>query len=1144
MAYTVGAIEVILRTDLDQFTGGMRRAGDAVDQATNRISRSVRSADQSVQQMQRSLGGVRGNIAFSGLAASALLADNSIKSLRTSMLLLPAAIGGTGLALGIKQLISYADAAAEVRNRIAVVTKAGPERVTVESQIFEIAQRTRTEYTSIAQLYARTAQSAAQLGRSQSDILRFTEAVAKTATISGARREEASAAAIQLAQGLASNRLQGDELRSVLENNVALAKILAEELAGGSVGRLREMGAEGLLSAQAVLDAVLRRQEDINNSFAQMAPTISQGFTVISNALTKYVGDLDRGIGVSKAMYKAMQSIADNLPTLISGFLLLGSVIPGALAGRFIGSASSGARSAAVENFERTAAAARMASTEVERANRHAQAAAKLVASYEDPKTPRIVLASAEATREYNRAVSYLIKTKNDLARAEETLAKAESGSRIGEKRLNAAKTTVDTTKINLPFAKAAVDVAGVKLLASATREAELASASLALAQHNQANAAARAAAANLQLTTAEKSLSAVSIASATSLSLLRNAGTSLFASLGGPWGAALTAITAGFLIYHQRVATAAAETERLKAVLKSLPAETEKVIQAQERAAKGIDARRDIIDAKQTKVDAEKAAGAAASEFFAAFFRLGKPVKVLLEDVFKIDLKHTSIDEALLQMHSAGKVTAEQIDQVVERVKTLAVSGGIDNKKAGELLKAAEAAKAALDSTARFSAELDKLDNRQVNVTFNVKGMELGGLPVIGGPLDQSLAEQATRDSEAIQARINDDLRRIEDGARAEKDILRLQRETRKAEYRAMREEEEKRAARLKYPYLPAEKTDAIARMIVDKELDKPKSKPTAEVDKYAKTMRELGEEATVAGLAFTELDRETLRYARAAGLSEAEAQKFIAAVSSGQLEAAPEKIRRIREQLEAIAKSRLIKDIAFDLSALGSNDIESAVATRLKGAGLTIDLSGPLASLLRMHEYLRLAKDLTLDFVSTFRRDMVEGKNSAEAFRNALGRIADTLTTLAEKAVISFIFKGITTGLGLPSLFDSGGVAGMASYGPRTRLNGPLPVFDSGGGARHYPALLERGERVLTEAMGRRNDNFIARASALAQAGGGGGVLFAPTVNVAMPAGAQRGDGERFGDEIMRRMQGMIDTRLVKFVTDQKRSGGVLAR
>jgi tape measure domain-containing protein len=114
---------------------------------------------------------------------------------------------------------------------------------------------------------------------------------------------------MQLGQALASGRLQGDELRSVLENMPTLAEALAREL-GASVGELRKMGEAGKLTADVVMPALIRAGQSLNAEFEKMPPTMGRAFSILGEAMSRFAGDPDRALGLSQGIARAAQAAA------------------------------------------------------------------------------------------------------------------------------------------------------------------------------------------------------------------------------------------------------------------------------------------------------------------------------------------------------------------------------------------------------------------------------------------------------------------------------------------------------------------------------------------------------------------------------------------------------------------------------------------------------------------------------------------------------------------------------------------------------------------------------------------------------------------------------------------------------------------
>ena len=212
---------------------------------------------------------------------------------------------------GGRQILSAVNALGAMDNRLRLVTSSAAELEQVKERIFAIGQASRSSALSVGQLYARVAVASGELGRSQEDLLKLTELTTKAVALSGATASESSAGLIQFAQGLASNRLQGDELRSVLENLPGLARAIAAGL-GVTVGEIRTLAAEGKLTAEAVIDAVLAQQQQIESSYAKMVPTIAQGWEVMTNGALKYLDEVNEVTGASAFLAQKLEAIGHN----------------------------------------------------------------------------------------------------------------------------------------------------------------------------------------------------------------------------------------------------------------------------------------------------------------------------------------------------------------------------------------------------------------------------------------------------------------------------------------------------------------------------------------------------------------------------------------------------------------------------------------------------------------------------------------------------------------------------------------------------------------------------------------------------------------------------------------------------------------
>ena len=229
-------------------------------------------------------------------------------------------LGGFGAARALQRQV---DLLTNVENRLRLTTNSTQELESVQNRLFRVARESRSAFEGVAEIYSRTALSVKNLGISTKETIRFTESLAKASILSGASTREANAALIQLSQGLASNRLSGDELRSVLEQLPFVADVIAKSL-GITRGELRKFGKEGKLTAEVVLAAFRGSADEIDRLFAQTNVTIGQAFNVAQTNFLEFLDTLEDATGISNKIGKAIIFLSENIDVLAQSIAALG----------------------------------------------------------------------------------------------------------------------------------------------------------------------------------------------------------------------------------------------------------------------------------------------------------------------------------------------------------------------------------------------------------------------------------------------------------------------------------------------------------------------------------------------------------------------------------------------------------------------------------------------------------------------------------------------------------------------------------------------------------------------------------------------------------------------------------------------------
>jgi tape measure domain-containing protein len=289
--------------------GVLQRVGDAGQGAVGQIT--------SLSQAFGIGTGSAGGAALSG----ALRTSSSLLSGLTGALgrFGPAAAATVGVVAGVSATLVGLQAAlatvqdrwrsyeGQLKNTLGTTTQA---RQAIDA-LFKSAQASGISFDSTVQSFNRLARNATELGASNDEILQLSSTIQKLGVVSGASQGEIASGMLQLSQALAAGRLNGDELRSIMENMPALAKAIADGL-GVSVGALRAMGAAGELTGDKVFRALLSGSEDVQKQFEAMPDTTERAFQRVSDSWSQMLarmGEKANSSGFIQAILRATNGL-------------------------------------------------------------------------------------------------------------------------------------------------------------------------------------------------------------------------------------------------------------------------------------------------------------------------------------------------------------------------------------------------------------------------------------------------------------------------------------------------------------------------------------------------------------------------------------------------------------------------------------------------------------------------------------------------------------------------------------------------------------------------------------------------------------------------------------------------------------------
>lgn len=230
--------------------------------------------------------------------------------------------GVIGGGMAISQIKDTADEMMNLDGRLRTVTKSEKERLDIESELYKRAQESRQSMQAMGDLYFKVARASQEMGFAQQDNLRVTETVSKALVIGGANAQEAEATILQLGQALGSGRLQGDELRSLDENASILMGHVAKYFKTNVAG-LKQMGAQGELTSDEVMRAILSASDEIDKEFSKMPMTFGQSMNMMENSWDRFILGVEQKSSIFSLIARAFTKAFDSMGNKLNDVLTL-----------------------------------------------------------------------------------------------------------------------------------------------------------------------------------------------------------------------------------------------------------------------------------------------------------------------------------------------------------------------------------------------------------------------------------------------------------------------------------------------------------------------------------------------------------------------------------------------------------------------------------------------------------------------------------------------------------------------------------------------------------------------------------------------------------------------------------------------------
>lgn len=273
-----GEIQIMADSNINvRISADSTEAQAAINKVANKLSTDIpKGVSEAGSKVAKEAAGIRDEI-------------KSIMSQVNKGLQFAGAVTGIGIAAtAVKDVATAAaqtaDQLTSIRSRINLINDGTQTTAEIMEKVFDAAQRSRGSYVDMADSVAKLNMLAKDAFSSNDEAIMFVEQLNKQFKVSGASIEESSAAMYQLTQAMAAGKLQGDEFHSIMENAPMLAQSIAQEM-GLTVGQLKDMSSQGLITADIIKEALFNSAEETNAKFSEIPMTFAEMGQSIQNEM-------------------------------------------------------------------------------------------------------------------------------------------------------------------------------------------------------------------------------------------------------------------------------------------------------------------------------------------------------------------------------------------------------------------------------------------------------------------------------------------------------------------------------------------------------------------------------------------------------------------------------------------------------------------------------------------------------------------------------------------------------------------------------------------------------------------------------------------------------------------------------------------
>lgn len=249
-------------------------------------------------------------------AQSTALFQRSAQGLESTLMRLQTLMTGGLFGMAALSIAKTADAMQGLENQVRLVTQGEEQREEVQRRLLVIANKNFADIEATTGSYQRNAFALAQLGKSQMDVLNFTDALSLAMRTGGRSMVEQKSAVYQLSQAMGAGKLMGDEFRALSENAPIILKYIAKEM-GVAQGALKALSSEGKITSEIIYNAMMKARPEMEKMAQSLPITMSQAWQQVNNSYKTFIDNFMNGTGgMSQGIASMLQDVGKNFDAL------------------------------------------------------------------------------------------------------------------------------------------------------------------------------------------------------------------------------------------------------------------------------------------------------------------------------------------------------------------------------------------------------------------------------------------------------------------------------------------------------------------------------------------------------------------------------------------------------------------------------------------------------------------------------------------------------------------------------------------------------------------------------------------------------------------------------------------------------------